>query len=36
MPAKFSTTGLAYDDVPIRPRHSDMIPVDVDVRTSLT
>jgi len=36
MPAKFSTTGLTYDDVLIRPRHSDMIPADVDVRTSLT
>ena len=36
MPDKFSITGLTYDDVLIRPRHSDVIPADVDVRTFLT
>jgi IMP dehydrogenase len=36
MPDKFSTTGLTYDDVLIRPQHSDVIPADVDVRTFLT
>jgi IMP dehydrogenase len=36
MSDKFSTTGLTYDDVLIRPQHSDVIPADVDVRTFLT
>ena len=36
MPDKFSTTGLTYDDVLIRPQHSDVIPADVDVRSFLT
>ena len=36
MPEKFSITGLTYDDVLIRPQHSDVVPADVDVRTFLT
>jgi IMP dehydrogenase len=33
---KLKTTGLTFDDVLIEPRYSNVVPAEVDVRTSLT
>jgi IMP dehydrogenase len=36
MDDKITSTGITFDDVLLVPRHSDVVPVEVDVRTHLT